>query len=123
MTTRRTKKKPRFAELDWLLDVTESRQPLSESSPIWVRSGTVSEGPPTPHPERHPAAMPVDQRRDTLHAIAQTGRLAQQPVTAPTAKRKEGLVPCEVDGCGQQRHRPPWRVALVLDETKTSRSA
>jgi AraC family transcriptional regulator, L-rhamnose operon transcriptional activator RhaR len=41
-------------DLSWLLDVTESRQPLSESSPIWVRHGAVSEGPPTPHPERHP---------------------------------------------------------------------
>lgn len=41
-------------DLSWLLDVTESRQPLSEKSPIWVRHGVVSEGPPTPHPERHP---------------------------------------------------------------------
>jgi AraC family transcriptional regulator, L-rhamnose operon transcriptional activator RhaR len=41
-------------ELSWLLDVTESRQPLSEHSPIWVRHGVVHEGPPTPHPERHP---------------------------------------------------------------------
>lgn len=36
------------------MDVTESRQPLNESSPIWVRHGTITEGPPTPHPERHP---------------------------------------------------------------------
>jgi len=42
------------SELAWLLDVTESRQPLSETSPIWVRHGTIEEGPPTPHPERHP---------------------------------------------------------------------
>jgi AraC-like DNA-binding protein len=41
-------------ELAWLLDVTESRQPMSESSPIWVREGTVLTGPPTAHPERHP---------------------------------------------------------------------
>lgn len=41
-------------EFDWLLDVAESRQPLSESNPIWVRSITVTEGPPTPHPECHP---------------------------------------------------------------------
>jgi AraC family transcriptional regulator, L-rhamnose operon transcriptional activator RhaR len=41
-------------ELSWLLDVTESRQPLSEHSPIWIRHGVVHEGPPTPHPERHP---------------------------------------------------------------------
>jgi AraC-like DNA-binding protein/mannose-6-phosphate isomerase-like protein (cupin superfamily) len=41
-------------ELSWLLDVTESRQPVSESSPIWVREGTVLEGPPTAHPECHP---------------------------------------------------------------------
>ncbi len=41
-------------ELSWLLEVTESRQPLSEDSPIWVRHGEVREGPPTPHPERHP---------------------------------------------------------------------
>jgi AraC-like DNA-binding protein len=43
-----------FEHLAWLLDVTESRQPLSETSPIWVRSATVTEGPPTPFPERHP---------------------------------------------------------------------
>lgn len=44
----------RTPELSWLLDVTESRQPLSERSPIWVRHGVVREGPPTPLPERHP---------------------------------------------------------------------
>ncbi|MBM3847020.1 MAG: hypothetical protein FJ405_12140, partial [Verrucomicrobia bacterium] len=44
----------KFEGLAWLLDVTESRQPLSETSPVWVRSVTVTEGPPTPHPERHP---------------------------------------------------------------------
>ena len=44
----------RTPDLSWLLDVTESRQPLSENSPIWVRHGVVIEGPPTPHPERHP---------------------------------------------------------------------
>jgi AraC-like DNA-binding protein len=44
----------RTPELSWLLDVTESRQPLSDDSPIWVRHGVVHEGPPTPHPERHP---------------------------------------------------------------------
>ena len=41
-------------DLSWLLDVTESRQPVTENSPIWVRHGVVHEGPPTPHPERHP---------------------------------------------------------------------
>ncbi len=44
----------RTPELSWLLEVTESRQPLSETSPIWVRHGVVREGPPTPCPERHP---------------------------------------------------------------------
>ena len=44
----------RFANLAWLLDVTESRRPLTETSPIWVRSATITEGSPTPHPERHP---------------------------------------------------------------------
>jgi AraC-like DNA-binding protein len=44
----------RTPDLSWLLDVTESRQPLSENSPIWVRHGVVPEGPPTPYPERHP---------------------------------------------------------------------
>lgn len=44
----------KLPDLAWLLDVTESRQPLSESSPIWIRHGLVSSGPPTPHPERHP---------------------------------------------------------------------
>jgi AraC-like DNA-binding protein len=41
-------------ELSWLSEVTESRQPLSELCPIWVRHGTITEGPPIPHPERHP---------------------------------------------------------------------
>ncbi|HWD90833.1 MAG TPA: AraC family transcriptional regulator [Verrucomicrobiae bacterium] len=41
-------------DLGWLLDVTESRQPLSETSPIWVRRVTMQEGPATPVPERHP---------------------------------------------------------------------
>ena len=40
--------------MSWLLDVTESRQPFSDNSPIWVRHGVVHEGPSTPHPERHP---------------------------------------------------------------------
>ena len=53
MTSKKNEKK-RFQDLSWLLDVTESRQPLNESSPIWVRSAVVTEGPPTPHPERHP---------------------------------------------------------------------
>lgn len=44
----------RFRVHAWLLDVTESRQPLSESSPVWVRGATVLEGPPTPYPECHP---------------------------------------------------------------------
>jgi AraC-like DNA-binding protein len=44
----------KLPELAWLLDVTESRQPLSETSPIWVRHGEIHAGPPIPHPERHP---------------------------------------------------------------------
>ena len=42
------------ADLTWLFDVTESRQPLSETSPIWARESLVHEGPPIRHPERHP---------------------------------------------------------------------
>jgi len=41
-------------ELSWLSEVTESRQPLSELCPIWVRHGSITSGPPIPHPERHP---------------------------------------------------------------------
>lgn len=48
------RKNDSFEDMAWLLDVTESRQPLTETSPIWVRSATVTEGPPTPYPERHP---------------------------------------------------------------------
>lgn len=44
----------RFNESAWLLDVTESRQPLNESSPIWVRSGTVTDQASNTPPERHP---------------------------------------------------------------------
>jgi AraC-like DNA-binding protein len=47
-------KEDRVQELAWLLDVTESRQSMGEKSPVWVRSATVTEGPPTPQPERHP---------------------------------------------------------------------
>jgi AraC-like DNA-binding protein len=43
-----------YKELAWLLDVTESRQPLNESSPIWVRSGTVTDAASITPPERHP---------------------------------------------------------------------
>lgn len=45
-------KKP--ASFDWLSEVVESRQPLSDANPIWVRHGVVSSGPPVPHPEQHP---------------------------------------------------------------------
>ena len=41
-------------ELVWLLDASESLLPLSESNPIYVRHGTIEEGPPRPHPEWHP---------------------------------------------------------------------
>lgn len=44
----------KLPELAWLLDVTESRQPLSETSPIWIRHGEIHTGPPVPQPERHP---------------------------------------------------------------------
>ena len=43
-----------FQDLAWLLDVTESRQPLNESSPIWVRGATVTDAASHPPPERHP---------------------------------------------------------------------
>jgi AraC-like DNA-binding protein len=41
-------------ELAWLLEASESLLPVSESSPICVRHGTIPEGPPRPHPEWHP---------------------------------------------------------------------
>ncbi|MCL5098317.1 MAG: AraC family transcriptional regulator [Candidatus Omnitrophica bacterium] len=43
-----------LGELTWLLDASESRQPLTELSPILVRYGIVHSGPPVPHPEYHP---------------------------------------------------------------------
>jgi AraC-like DNA-binding protein len=43
-----------FTELSWLSEVGESRQPLSEIFPIWVRYGTITSGPPVPYPEKHP---------------------------------------------------------------------
>lgn len=43
-----------FQDLTWLLDVTESRQPLNETSPIWVRGGTITDAASHPPPERHP---------------------------------------------------------------------
>ncbi len=47
-------RKTKVTELAWLLNVTDSRQSLSESSPIWVREGCVTSGPPVAYPERHP---------------------------------------------------------------------
>lgn len=44
----------RFREFAWLLDVTESRQLLNETRPIWVRAGTVADKAAIPQPERHP---------------------------------------------------------------------
>ena len=40
--------------LYWLADVEESREPLHELCPIWVRHGTHRPDDPPPHPERHP---------------------------------------------------------------------
>ena len=37
----------------WLFDVIESRQPMSEISPSWIRESVVLEGPPIRHPEHH----------------------------------------------------------------------
>lgn len=49
------KAKPaKLAELSWLVEVAESRQPLNELCPVWVRHGIVHSGLPVPHPERHP---------------------------------------------------------------------
>lgn len=50
MKAQRTK----VTELAWLTIVSESRQPLDELHPIWVRHGTVESGPAIPHPEHHP---------------------------------------------------------------------
>lgn len=47
-------RKTKVTDLAWLLNVTESRQSLSESSPIWVREGCVTSGPPVAYPETHP---------------------------------------------------------------------
>lgn len=44
----------KLTDMAWLLDATESRQPLSETSPVWLRHGLVRSGPPVPHPEWHP---------------------------------------------------------------------
>jgi AraC-like DNA-binding protein len=41
-------------DLSWLSEVSESRQPLSESQPVWLRFGTVPAGPAVPYPEWHP---------------------------------------------------------------------
>ncbi|MBI3852051.1 MAG: AraC family transcriptional regulator [Verrucomicrobia bacterium] len=41
-------------ELSWLSEVKESRQPLSELFPVWVRHGRNLSGPALPYPEWHP---------------------------------------------------------------------
>jgi len=43
-----------LSDLSWLSEVKESKQPLTEQFPIWVRHGVVHSGPTIPHPERHP---------------------------------------------------------------------
>ena len=43
-----------LTELCWLSEAKESRQPLSELCPVWVRHGIIYSGPSVPHPERHP---------------------------------------------------------------------
>jgi AraC-like DNA-binding protein len=43
-----------LTDISWLSQVKESRQPLTERYPIWVRHGVVHSGPPIPHPEKHP---------------------------------------------------------------------
>jgi AraC-like DNA-binding protein/quercetin dioxygenase-like cupin family protein len=42
------------SDLSWLAEVRESKQPLNEQSPIWVRHGVIKSGPTIPHPEVHP---------------------------------------------------------------------
>lgn len=42
------------SDLSWLAEVRESKQPLNERSPIWVRHGIIKGGPTIPHPEVHP---------------------------------------------------------------------
>jgi AraC-like DNA-binding protein len=44
----------KISDLNWLSEVKESKQPLSEQDPIWVRHGIVRSGPTIPYPERHP---------------------------------------------------------------------
>lgn len=44
----------RVPEMNWLMEVMEISQPLSETNPIWVRESIVLQGLPTAAPERHP---------------------------------------------------------------------
>ncbi|MCL5099443.1 MAG: AraC family transcriptional regulator [Candidatus Omnitrophica bacterium] len=67
-----------LTELTWLTNVTESRQPLNELRPIWVRHGTVGSGPPIPHPEHHPfCELSVNLQGDQIFYVEgeQTRRL------------------------------------------------
>jgi len=41
-------------DLAWLADVQETRRPLTEVQPIWVRRSTITRGPSVPQPEYHP---------------------------------------------------------------------
>ena len=42
------------SELSRLIEVSETRHPLEELHPVWVRHDVVSVGPSIAHPERHP---------------------------------------------------------------------
>ena len=49
-----TAQRTKLTELTWLTQASESRQPLDELRPIWVRQETILSGPFVHHPERHP---------------------------------------------------------------------
>src|SRR6266581_6748706 len=66
-------------ELAWLSEVVESRQPLSEICPIWVRHGVVKEGPPVPHPERHPFCELGTTIRGVVDSYVERERAARKP--------------------------------------------
>jgi AraC-like DNA-binding protein len=52
--TRSSAELSRSVELWWLSAVRERVHPIGPRSPIWVRHGTVLDGPTCAHPERHP---------------------------------------------------------------------
>ena len=69
------------SNLSWLTEVRESKQPLTELSPIWVRHGVIKSGPTIPYPEVHPYCEFSTTQKGTVKAfVGQETMEVQGPI-------------------------------------------